>query len=138
MISRCNISFHLKFVFIHMQMQTNIHMSTKTRFEKEAKVNSEMAYRAQLITNDTYTGVSWEVIQISNMLHHCSLSIVVFPPAFANNLGGLNEFAVFSTVITTVQVSLAFVSVKFWHMFAVRTCKIESYFDEKHRPLVAG
>ena len=23
-------------------------------------------------------------------------------------------------------------------MFAVRTCKIESYFDEKHRPLVAG
>ena len=58
MISTCNISFHLKFVFIHMQMQTNFHMNTKTRFEKEAKVNSEMAYRAQQITNDACRGVS--------------------------------------------------------------------------------
>ena len=86
-----------------MQMQTNFHMNTKTRFEKEAKVNSEMAYRAQQITNDACRGVSWKVIQIRNMLHHWCLSIAVFPLAFVNNLGGLNEFAVFSTVITTVQ-----------------------------------
>ena len=81
-----------------MQMQTNFRMSTKTRFEKEAKGNSDSADHKRCVQRSHLRGYTNQKYAPPLMLVRCS-----FSSSICKQFGRTNEFAVFSTVITTVQ-----------------------------------